>query len=160
MKHKPATVAVRAARREDLDALLRIEDASFASDRLSRRSFRHLMTSRSAALLIASMDRKVAGYVLVLFRATSPAARLYSIAVDRNAAGRGIGRALLAAAEKMATRRGCGFMRLEVAVRNRRAASLYRRNGYRPIATLPGYYADGSDAVRLEKVLPLKRARR
>lgn len=153
MTRRPASVSIRAARAEDLDALLRLEKASFATDRLSRRSLRNAMQSPAAALLVASLDRGVAGYALVQFRSNSSAARLYSLAVDRSLSGRGIGRALLVAAERAARRRGCGFMRLEVGARNRRAASLYQSNGYTPIAILPRYYADGGDAVRLQKVL-------
>lgn len=147
------TVGIRPAWLDDLDSLYRLEQTAFASDRLSRRSLRRYVTAPTAGLMVATVDREVAGYVLVLFRTSSFAARLYSIAVDHQFRGQGIGRALLAAAEASAIARGARTMRLEVKVTNHRAAGLYRRQGYHPIARLPEYYADGADAMRHEKIL-------
>jgi ribosomal protein S18 acetylase RimI-like enzyme len=154
MKNKaPGTPILRRARPQDLEALLALEEHLFATDRIPGRSFRRFVASPSAVLTVAERDRDVIGYVLVLFRKGSALARLYSIAVARKASGGGIGRALLAAAELAALRRGCARMRLEVKTRNRRAGALYRRSGYRKLVDLPGYYADGADAARYEKVL-------
>ena len=44
-------------------------------------------------------------------------------------------------------------IRLEVRESNAAANNLYRKSGYHPVACLPAYYADGSDARRLEKPL-------
>jgi ribosomal-protein-alanine N-acetyltransferase len=136
-----------------LPALGRLEESAFAADRLSRRSFLRFLDAPSAVLIVAEADGDLVGYVLTLFRSGSRVARIYSIAVMRAASGHGVGRALLAAAEETAAQRGCVCSRLEVSVRNGRAADLYRRSGYRPIERLPRYYADGGDAERFEKLL-------
>ena len=43
--------------------------------------------------------------------------------------------------------------RLEVGTENAAARALYARAGYRVAEVLPGYYEDGTDALRLEKPL-------
>jgi ribosomal-protein-alanine acetyltransferase len=142
---------IRTARVSDIDALAAIENAVFETDRISRKSFRHLVGARSAAVLTVRSAGKVAGYCVVLFRKGNRAARLYSIATDPASSGTGIGRALLDAAERAARGRGCASLRLEVRADNDRARVLYERNGYRRIGEVSGYYADGATAFRYEK---------
>jgi len=93
---------IRRAASADVDDLMRIEERVFPTDRIPRRGFRRFLASPSSALMVATRDGTIAGYALVLFRANSGVARLYSIAVVPNARRRGIGVALLAAAEKVA----------------------------------------------------------
>jgi ribosomal protein S18 acetylase RimI-like enzyme len=104
---------------------------------------------------VADYDGVLYGYVLTLFRSRSDIARLYSIAVDAEKAGCGIGSQLLSAAEDAAYRRGCKAMRLEVRVGNRPAKALYETSGYRFIGRFLAYYEDGSDALRFQKPLKL-----
>lgn len=145
--------ATRPAILADLEALCVLERHAFATDRLSRRSFRRQLAAPRNALFVAEENGALAGYVLVLFRAGNSTARLYSIAVSANHAARGIGRALLAAAEQAATERGCKAMRLEVHASNRRAAQLYERAGYMAFGRVEHYYEDGAPAIRYEKRL-------
>lgn len=144
---------IRPARSSDVDALLAIEGAVFQTDLLSRRSFRHLIGSPSAAVLVAGADRRVAGYCVLLFRAGASAARLYSIATAPDFEGQGIGRSLIEGAELEAAKRGRRSLRLEVREDNARAIAIYRRAGFEPIGHEPDYYQDGMAAMRLEKQL-------
>lgn len=137
----------------DLDALVAIENAAFVGDRLSPRSFRHLLRSPSCSVVVAELEGGVLGYALVLFRKASQRARLYSIAVDSSAHAAGVGRALLAAAERSARKRGATDMRLEVRQDNARAIALYEKAGYRRLGVKPDYYADGATALRYAKSL-------
>jgi [ribosomal protein S18]-alanine N-acetyltransferase len=139
----------RLAAAADIGALVDLENRSFSSDRISRKSFRHLIASPSAAVIVASAGQSLAGYAVVLFRAASAAARIYSLAVDP--AFRGIGRELLAACEDEAARRGASAIRLEVREDNVRAINLYERMSYSRFAAKPGYYADGATALRFAK---------
>jgi len=142
---------IRLARTSDLDALLAIEEAVFEADRLSRTGYRRLINRASAAVLIAEDKCAVAGCAIVLFRALSKMARLYSIAA---APGRtGVGRALLDGAERTARQRGASAMRLEVREDNLRAIRLYENSGYRLFGRKLHYYADGVTALRFEKPL-------
>jgi ribosomal protein S18 acetylase RimI-like enzyme len=137
----------------DLDDLTALENTAFKTDRMSRRSFRHVLTSRAATLIVAVRAGAFAGYALVLFRPRSAIGRLYSIAVAPHMGGRGIGSALLAAAEAAILRRGCTSMRLEVHDHNTAAIGRYEKSGYRLFGRHPSYYDDGGDALRFEKAL-------
>ncbi|TBR35893.1 MULTISPECIES: GNAT family N-acetyltransferase [Dyella] len=156
MTPMPATAAVRVRRAElsDLDDLVALELASFASDRLSRAQYRRHLDSDSALVLVASANhRRFLGTAVVFFRKGSKVARLYSIATHAEARGKGVGSALLQAAESHARRRGCKELRLEVRTDNAAAISIYERFGYHRIAELPSYYEDGADGWRYAKPL-------
>jgi ribosomal protein S18 acetylase RimI-like enzyme len=144
---------IRDAEVADLDALERLEQAVFPTDRLSRRSFRRFLQRPSDALLVAEEDGAVIGYVLLLFRERTALARLYSVAVDPAAARRGVGHLLLEAAEAAAVTRGCIFIRLEVRADNAAAIALYLKAAYRQFGRYVGYYEDRMDALRFEKRL-------
>ena len=149
-----ARLTPRPARLGDLDDLEALENAVFPGDRLSRRSLRRYIEAPTTRLLVVDGHAgALAGYSLVAFRSGSALARLYSIAVGTAAAGEGVGRALLAGAEREAAHRGCRALRLEVRVDNTRAIALYERNGYIRFGELSDYYDDGATALRLEKTL-------
>lgn len=142
---------IRTARASDVDDLAAIENAVFEGDRISRESFRRLVGRKTATVLVVQRGRSLAGYCVVLFRAGSRIARLYSIAAASGTAG--VGRPLLDAAEKAAVSRGGERLRLEVRTDNVRAIGLYEKSGYRWIGEVAGYYADGATALRYEKQL-------
>ncbi|SFK52116.1 GNAT family N-acetyltransferase [Methylocapsa palsarum] len=145
--------AVRPARIEDLDAIEAIENKVFDGDRLSRRSLRYFLTAKTAILLALDSGGRIAGYSLIGFRKNSFRGRLYSIALDPSAHGRGLGRQLLHSSERAAKARGAMTMRLEVRTDNSRAIRLYEQSGYCRFAIIDDYYEDGASALRLEKVL-------
>ena len=149
---------IRPATPADLDRLVALETAVFDADRISRRSFRNLIGSPSAAVLVAmgpddAPDRPLLGYAALLVRRGTALARLYSLAVAGDAGGRGVGRALLKAAETEAFARDRIAIRLEVREDNERAIRLYRSEGFRPIGRYLDYYADHMPALRFEKTL-------
>jgi ribosomal protein S18 acetylase RimI-like enzyme len=156
---------LRRGRPRDLDALCALERDVFASDLfaghlISRASFRRLLKRPSATFIVAEADAKlgaqiaaqIVAYVLVLYRANSHAARIYSIGVAARFRRRGLARMLVAAAETDAVRRGSKAMRLEVRADDRGTLALYESSGYRRVGRAPGYYG-GIDALRLEKAL-------
>src|SRR5215469_10622018 len=147
------SVRIRRGKPADLDALWDLENRVFATDRMSRRSLRRLLASPSAAAIVAQSDGVIAGVAVVLFRATSRIARLYSLAVAPKHKGRGIASALLVAAEKTARSRNCQWLRLEVHEKNRAAIKVYRKAGYHEFGRHRQYYHDRGDALRFEKRL-------
>ena len=156
MTPMPATAAVRVRRAElsDLDDLVALEESSFATDRLSRGQYRRHLDSESAQVLVASANhRRFLGTAVVFFRQGTHVARLYSIASRAEARGKGVGSALLEAVEKLAEKRRCTSVRLEVRTDNDDAMRLYERLGYRRIGRYARYYGDGADAWRYEKVV-------
>lgn len=153
---KPATAPVRVRRAElsDLDDLVALEQATFDSDQISRTQFRRHLDSDSARVLVASANhRRFLGTALVFFRKGSRKARLYSIASLPEARGKGVGTALIEAAESIARQRRCQTLRLEVRTDNASAIRLYERLGYHRAGLEQGFYEDGSDAYRYEKTL-------
>jgi [ribosomal protein S18]-alanine N-acetyltransferase len=152
----PATASVRVRRAEtsDLDDLVALEDRTFDSDRMSREQYRRHLDSDSALVLVASANhRNFLGTAVLFFRKRSGVARLYSLATQPEARGKGVGTALVEATEAAARQRRCRALRLEVRTDNRSAIKLYERLGYRRIGALAGYYQDGADGWRYEKLL-------
>lgn len=66
---------------------------------------------------------------------------------------RGLGGQLLSWLEEPALIAGIGLLRVEARADNAGAIAFYRRHGFEPVRTVPGYYAGAIDAVKLEKRL-------
>jgi [ribosomal protein S18]-alanine N-acetyltransferase len=156
MHRLPATASVRVRRAEtsDLDDLVTLEDRTFDSDRMSREQYRRHLDSDSALVLVASANhRNFLGTAVLFFRRGSGVARLYSLATQPEARGKGVGTALVEATEAAARLRRCRALRLEVRTDNHSAIKLYERLGYRRIRALADYYQNGADGWRYEKLL-------
>jgi ribosomal protein S18 acetylase RimI-like enzyme len=149
----PHAVHIRRSRLADLDALWELENRVFETDRMSRRGLRRILASPSAVALVAEADGATVGVAIVLFRARSRIARLYSLAVAPKHTGRGIASALLIAAEKAARSRGSHHLRLEVHEKNHGAINCYRKAGYHEFGRHHAYYEDHGHALRFEKQL-------
>ena len=151
-------VKLRPGRASDVAALDALEREIFKGRHftwhlISRASFRRFSDSPSAMLIIAQAGTNLSGYVLVLYRSNSSCARMYSIGVAADFRRRGLARALLAAAERDAIRRGRKEMRLEVRGDDPRALALYESSGYYRFGRRPGYYGGRVDALRFHKLL-------
>jgi ribosomal-protein-alanine acetyltransferase len=144
---------MRDATPDDLDGLVELEALCFDADRMSRRSFRKLIESPTSTCRVATRVGKIVGYTLLLFRAGTGLARLYSIAVHPEERKSGIGAQLIADAEREAFDHDRVVLRLEVREDNQSAIRLYQRQGYRRIGRYLKYYADKTDALRFEKRL-------
>ncbi|MGF1547139.1 MAG: peptidase C39 family protein [Thiotrichales bacterium] len=149
----PAGLTLRPATLTDLDALVRIEAQCFESDRLSRRSFRYMLTKGHAATLIAEFDGTAVGYVMVLFSRGTSMARIYSIAVLAAFRRHTVAQALVAEAEAVAQREDRAEMRLEIRRDNPASIGLFTRLGYESFGLVSDYYEDHMDAVRYQKSL-------
>ena len=165
---------VRLANDSDRPALVALEAASFAHDRITPRSWRRLLARPSALILVAGNtpgsaashrphanipDQGIAGALVLLFRRGSRVARVYSLAVAAADRGRGIARMLLDQAASAATARNCRTVRLETRLDNTAAQSLFHREGFAVTGRTDAYYEDGMAALRLERPLPLAHSR-
>ena len=130
-------IVVREARPRDLDAIARLENESFETDRVSRRSLREFLRAPHRPVIAATIDDELAGYALVSLRKGARALRIYSLAVDARFARRGVGRALLQACEAYARR--------------------HRRDGAHPRSALRQRLGDR--ALRELRLPPVRRAR-
>jgi len=144
--------AIREAVPADLTAIGRIEAAAFEpSRRSSRRSLNRALNSAFQRVLVAELDRALAGYLIYWpYRRTW---RIYNLATDPAYRNRGVAGALLAAAVDRARMAGAGRVVLE----SRDSVALldyYTSRGFRAQRRLPDYYAQGEAAVRLALDLP------
>ncbi|OAI24718.1 MULTISPECIES: GNAT family N-acetyltransferase/peptidase C39 family protein [Methylomonas] len=145
------TTVIRPALPTDLEALVALENASFATDKLSRRSFRHWLTNEHRALLVGEFEHRVAGYILIIYHPGTRLARIYSLAVAPELRGHGIAKALMTAGEQAARDDGRLYLRLEVSVDNAAAIKLYEALGYQRFGVYRDYYQDHKDALRYQK---------
>jgi [ribosomal protein S18]-alanine N-acetyltransferase len=152
-------LVVRDAARGDLDAIAKLERDSFPEDQVSRRSFAYYLRSPERPVIAATIDGELAGYVLIALRKGGRSARIYSIAVDPRFVRRGVGTALIAAAERFALRHEREAVTLEVRYDNAPAIALYEKCGFRPFGEHEDYYADGATALRYKKVLVARSAK-
>lgn len=145
-------VRVRIARPDDAPAMLALE-ALFPSDRMSARGIRRFITTPNARAFVAVRGSELLGNLVLLLRANSRKARIYSVVVSPQARGLGIGNRLVEAAERCAKREGRKAMSLEVRADNTAARALYAKRGYAESRRLPAYYDDGADGLRLARAL-------
>jgi [ribosomal protein S18]-alanine N-acetyltransferase len=150
---RQSSINVREARPRDLEAVARLENESFETDRVSRRSLREFLRAPHRPVIAATIDDELAGYALVSLRKGARALRIYSLAVDARFIRRGVGRALLQACEAYGRRHRRTALTLEVRYDNASAIALYESCGFRQFGEHTHYYADGATALRYEKAL-------
>lgn len=144
------TVRVRAAVPADRDAVVALVPrlrafgdvplrASEALDRTERETLERALEGPAAdsVLLVAELDNTGVAGVAYVQTATDYFTReshghLAIVAVAESGEGRGIGRALLAAAEGWSGKRGYRFITLNVFAGNARARAFYERAGFAP----------------------------
>src|SRR5205814_1281298 len=93
--------------------------------------------SEGATVLVAeASDSKLLGFIHLCaetdYYARTPCGHIADIVVAPEARRRGVGGALLTAAEEWARARGYSMLTLNVFVENRHARALYERAGFRP----------------------------
>ena len=144
---------IRPAYLTDIDSLLKIERACFATDRLSRRNFRYLLTKAHAQTIVAEQAGLIQGYAMLLLSNCTSMARLYSFAVDPKYQRQGIAKALLKAIEQSAIEHDCISLRLETRQDNLAMQQLVKQSGYKQFGVIANYYEDNMGALRFEKSL-------
>jgi len=139
---------LRAARPEDADALVGLlaqlgypDTAAFMARRLAEQ-----LGHADAWLRVAADGSRVLGFISLHFMPQLALAgdfcRVSYLCVGEGARDRGIGEALLAAAEQEARRRGCDRMELHCDQRRTAAHRFYERLGY---SDAPRYYRKALD---------------
>jgi ribosomal protein S18 acetylase RimI-like enzyme len=143
---------LRVARREDALQIFRLEQACFAFPfKLSQ--INYLLREAHAVTLVIEKRGQILAYVMLLFRAGTRSARVYSLAVDTSARGHGYGTRLLRAAEKIARQQGCRRMLAEVRQDNLASQGLFESRHYDVVEHWFHYYEDDMTALRFAKQL-------
>jgi [ribosomal protein S18]-alanine N-acetyltransferase len=101
---------------------------------------------------VAERDGEITGFIVA---EAGNRGSGHIITIDVLAAARrfGVGSLLLKAAENRIRMAQCHSVELETAVDNISALSFYKRHGYHVMRTFPRYYANGVDALVLQKEL-------
>ena len=144
-------LSVRPVKAGDLDAIMRIERASFGSDAYDRKLFADFTHICGGLFLVASKGDKVIGYSITCIRGDR--AELVSIAVAPQQRRRGAAGALMDSTLRRLRRRGVTRFVLMVKVTNERALGFYEKYGFRKNRRVSRYYEDGSDGFLFVKVL-------
>ena len=141
----------------DVDDLLAIEFAAFASDRIGRSEFEELTQSPNAAVVIARYGIAGAGSLVLkqLGAGVNTEAYIYSLAVVPEIRRVGVGGALLNEALAMASRWQAWRIVLEVRPDNLEAIALYAGAGFDTVGRRPDWYEDGAPALRMARLVPL-----
>ena len=140
--------AIRPATRDDLDAIMALERASFPTDAWSETMMRDEVLSPNGRYFVLEDAGALVGYGGVRALAGAADADIQTIAIAEVFRGRGAGRALLTALLTEASARGAREVFLEVRADNPVAQNLYLRTGFVEIARRPRYYRpDGVDAI-------------
>ncbi len=103
---------------------------------------------------VAAVEGRTCGYVCFgLNSMTAGTFELYWIAVDPSRQGEGIGRVLMDAAERMASRQGGRMIAVETSSRPSYAPtrSFYMSRGYLEEARVADYYGPGDDKIIMTK---------
>jgi GNAT superfamily N-acetyltransferase len=121
---------VRVERKPDWDQILEVDRLAFEGFwGMSRLALEEAhLTNRSRILLVAGAGSTVDGFAII--GSQWGTVYLHRIAVRPDAAGRGMGSALVAAAIEWGNRTGSKTMILNVRPENERAKELYRRHGF------------------------------
>lgn len=142
---------IRDAVLTDLGALTAVESACFGGDAWSPALVESELAGDSRSVLLACDDADILGYGSIAL--VDDVADLQRIAVLPGARRQGLGRELLQELLAKATGLGATRILLEVAASNQPAIGLYESFGFAPINRRRGYYADGTDALVMERVL-------
>jgi ribosomal-protein-alanine acetyltransferase len=152
---------LRRAGLDDLDAIMRIEQAVFESDAWSASTMRAELSDRHGYYIVAfpvGDDATIVGYAGLHSAKRDPQADVQTIAVAEPARRGGLGRALMTRLIDEARSRGAETVFLEVRADNPGAQQLYTSLGFEEIAVRQAYYQpDGVDALVMRLTIPERR---
>jgi [ribosomal protein S18]-alanine N-acetyltransferase len=144
-------IPINRFRLSDLKEVLEIESGAFRQDAYPAEVFLELHETCPDFFLVAKSHGSVVGYVASFLQGGD--AEIVSIAVNPRHRRHGIGRALMMHTLAKLKAHGIRYVDLTVRPANRPAIRLYSAFGFRPVRRISQYYADGSDAMEMQKVL-------
>jgi len=138
---------VRRGHATDLPELIKLEADSFEPSRCeSSEVIKRSLASPHQEVWVCVDGKQVHGALFLRIHRHS--CRIYSIAVDKQLRGKGVGRLLLEHARARALARGNRTIFLEADSRNQTLLSWYLANGYTKEKVIRDYYGPGWDAIR------------
>jgi ribosomal-protein-alanine N-acetyltransferase len=145
-----ASIVISPASWRDWRSVMAFERLCFGADAWTTLDVAAALTLPSTVRLKAEFENQMIGLVVGNLRQMQQVAWIATIGVHPQYRRRGLGRRLLRACEEAM---GMPCIKLTLRISNQAALSLYRQEGYRQINTWPSYYANGEDALVMEKLL-------
>ena len=141
----------------DIDQILEIERSSFNHyDAYSLTDFERWYHYNPDLCIVAEVNGCIAGYVIA--RILPGIGDLASLAINPTYRRHRIGMALLVATERRIKEYEVNEINLEVRKTNMTGIAFWQNMGFVPFGTLPGFYEDGEDAIRMKKILNCERS--
>ena len=134
----------------DLNTLRQVERVCFPKDAWPIWDLIGVLTLPNVVRLKAVVNDQMVGFIAADIRPSQHMAWIATIGVLPEHRGRGIGTALLEACEQELQ---VEAIRLNVRLSNHTAIRLYKSLRYQQVGRWPHYYADGEDALIMEKEL-------
>ncbi|WP_421223012.1 GNAT family N-acetyltransferase [Aeromonas enteropelogenes] len=149
-------LTVRAARTDDVGAIVKLERYCFPPEIAFGRSRWHYLLTRARGRTLLLLDEKeqLMGYLSLLEHRGWDRLVVQTLAIRWTVRRLGWARRLLEQVIREGREAGWGAIRLEVGESNEAALALYQGLGFRLQQRLPDYYGHGQHARRL--VLPLR----
>lgn len=144
-------ISIRLVREKDLQKIYEIEIKSFKTP-YSFFTLQTLFWFNRECFYVAELEEKVVGFIVGDLRSYSHG-HVVSIAVDDQYRGKGIGTCLMKTLVEKFKKMGVKIVRLEVAVSNTAAQSIYKKMGFKIVDCIKKYYSNGEDALIMEKRL-------
>jgi len=144
----PVGVGIVPARRDDLPAILALEQAGFAEDeQWSERSWSGELLGEGRTVLLARAEQPVG---VIALRTTGELADLHRLVVAPGHRRTGLGFALTCAGLDAVRHLGAQAVVLEVDYANEPAIALYQRVGFEQLTARRDYYGPGRHALILK----------
>lgn len=144
---------IRQAVKDDLDALLSLEEICFKEETFHTRQLRYLLLKAKSVVLVAEIEGNIIGSMIILLRKRILNARIYSLNVHPEYRRMGIASSLMDFASDIIEKKGFDNITLETGITNTAAQNLYRSKGFQVDKKLSNYYSNGDDALHLIRKL-------
>jgi [ribosomal protein S18]-alanine N-acetyltransferase len=155
---------IRPFQQADFETLWRMDQVCFDPQlAYSRPELAFYMSRPGAFTLVAEADGaeasnggsagRIFGFIVAEARRKGKTGHVITLDVVPETRRSGVGSALLQAAEGQLLRGGAATVALETAVNNVAAIRFYKQKGYFVEKTVPGYYANGLDALVMRKAI-------
>lgn len=114
---------------------------------------KYLLLKAKSIVLVAEIEGKIIGSIIILLRKHILNARIYSLNVHPEYRRMGIASSLMDFASDLLEKKGFEFISLEAGITNTAALNLYRSKGFYVDKKLSNYYTNGDDALHFIRKL-------
>jgi len=114
---------------------------------------KYLLLKAKSIVLVAEIEGKIIGSIIILLRKHILNARIYSLNVHPEYRRMGIASSLMDFTSDLLEKKDFDNISLETGVTNTAAQSLYRSKGFHVDKKLSSYYSNGDDALHFIRKL-------